>query len=129
MASFTGCSVDEFASTLDSIFGEMKDASDDALADALKTGAATSAKEWRANAPAKTGRYKKSVRYRMDKAGDKPEATVYSVKPGLPHLLEKGHARMGGGYVAAREHIAPAADTGFDKAFEALQSNLAARGL
>lgn len=129
MASFTECSVDAFASTLDSIFGEIKDASDDALTDALKTGAATSAKEWRAEAPVRTGKYKKSVRYRMDSTGDKPQATVYSTMPGLPHLLEKGHARIGGGYVAGIEHIAPAAEDGFDEAFSKLQSNLTEKGL
>ncbi len=129
MSSFAQCSVDEFASTLGSIFGDLKDASDDALGAALKTGASSSAKEWRAGAPVMTGKYSKSIRYRMDRTGDKPQATVYSTKPGLPHLLEKGHAKMGGGYVAGREHIAPAAEKGFSDAFDALQSNLAARGL
>ena len=36
-------------------------------------------------------------------------ATIYNGKPGLPHLLEHGHALRGGGrsgHVAGREHIA-----------------------
>ncbi len=129
MSSFAQCSVDEFASTLDSIFDDLKDASDDALADALKAGANSSAKEWRDGAPVRKGKYKKTIRYRVDRTGDRPQATVYSTKPGLPHLLEKGHAKIGGGYVAAREHIAPAAEVGFSDAFAALEANLSARGL
>lgn len=38
---------------------------------------------------------------------------VYSKKPGLPHLLEKGHATRNGGRSRAYPHVAPGAAAGF----------------
>ena len=37
------------------------------------------------------------------------EVTIYSKTPGLPHLLEKGHAMRNGGRTRAYPHIAEAA--------------------
>lgn len=39
------------------------------------------------------------------------QGTIYNKKvPGLPHLLEKGHANRNGGRTPGREHIAPVND-------------------
>ncbi len=60
--------------------------------------------------PNGTGDYAKS--WTVEKGAKKhrqikASATIYSTMPGLPHLLENGHAKRGGGRVEGRAHIAP----------------------
>ena len=49
----------------------------------------------------------KSWRARNTGTRTAPEYTIYSELPGLPHLLEHGHAKRGGGRTRAFPHIAP----------------------
>lgn len=60
-----------------------------------------------------TGAYAKSWAYKRDdslRGSWKYSMVVFSRKPhySLAHLLEKGHAKLSGGRVAARPHIKPA---------------------
>ena len=66
-----------------------------------------------ANAPKKTGAYSKSWTVKTTKeTSESLELTVYSPKKyQLAHLLEKGHAKRGGGRTKAIPHIAPAEET------------------
>lgn len=67
-------------------------------------------KEIKENAPVDTGAYRNS--WKVTKAKETATSlavVVHSEKHyRLTHLLEKGHAKRGGGRVAARVHIAPA---------------------
>jgi hypothetical protein len=63
-----------------------------------------------AGSPRKHSGYSRGWSVKKQKLGKgKVEMTVHNrKKPGLTHLLEKGHAKRGGGRVAGRTHIAPA---------------------
>lgn len=77
-------------------------------ADIRATGEAC-ADELQASSPRKTGGYARGWRADFMESGAGPTSVVHnSTKPSLTHLLEKGHAKRGGGRVAAIPHIEPA---------------------
>lgn len=126
MSSEVPIELDQFSQALESIFDNVERMSVETLNKAVQAGAKESAKGWRENAAKTLGgdKYRKTIRFKVDRSGDKPQATVYSTMPGLPHLLEKGHATIGGGRVKAYPHIASAAENGFETAFKAAQDGL-----
>lgn len=65
-----------------------------------------------------TGKYASGWSSRVEETRMGATATLYNSKvPGLPHLLEFGHAMRGGGRVSGRVHIKPVEDE-LTKAFE-----------
>lgn len=68
------------------------------------------AKKIQGDAPKKTGKYASGWRQKTTQSDLTIESVVYNAKlPGLAHLLEKGHAKRGGGRVPpAKVHIKPA---------------------
>lgn len=55
-----------------------------------------------------TGKYAKGWKSEFSESRMSASAVIYNERPGLPHLLEHGHAKRGGGRepVPGREHIA-----------------------
>ena len=106
------CDVDGFAAAMHGILDRMDDAIEDGRPKVVRDAAKTARKEWKAKAPKKTGRYAASIQMKVfkDTASETKADIGSATLPGLPHLLEKGHAKVGGGRVNGIEHIAPAAE-------------------
>lgn len=130
MADFRLTQPDAFAAAVADLLEPVQAASDEAVGYGVREGAKETRKEWKALAPrsgishADRAAYADSIRMRVDRAGRRPRATVYSTVPGLPHLLEKGHALINGGRAPARPHVAPAAEAGFERTVEAVDERL-----
>ena len=96
---------------------EYADATADGVKSAVKKAAKTVKSEIQSGAPVRTGAYKKSwATKNTAESAHRLEITVYSRnRYQLAHLLEHGHAKRGGGRVAARPHIASAEQSGIEQ--------------
>ena len=104
----------------DAIMKELIDYSDmtsEGVKSAVKEAAKTVKKEIQAGAPVRSGAYKRSwATKNTAESSNKLEITVYSRnRYQIAHLLEHGHAKRGGGRVAARPHIAAAEQSGIEQ--------------
>ena len=104
---------DEFAAALSDILGDIADASDEAVFRCVHDALVEGRDEWRRNAKSFGWKYGRHVTYRALRKKGSVEGHIFSRKPGLPHLLEKGHAKIGGGHTSAYPHVKPAADYAF----------------
>ena len=57
------------------------------------------------------GGYSGGWQTQVDKSEIAATGYVYNRRPGLPHLLEKGHAKVNGGRTPARPHVLPAQES------------------
>lgn len=104
---------DQFAAALSDILGDIADGADEAVFHLVHDALLEGRDEWRRNAKSYGWEYGKRVTYRALRKKGTVEGHIFSRKPGLPHLLEKGHAKAGGGKTRAYPHVKPAADYAF----------------
>lgn len=116
---------DQFAAALSEILGDIADGSDEAVFQCVHDAIMEGRDEWRDGAPVRYGGYKKAITFRTLRTKHGVEGHIYSRKPGLPHLLEKGHAKSGGGRTRAIKHVKPAADYAFKFVRERLPEYIA----
>ena len=116
-------SIDNLADEIMKGLTEYSDLADMEMKKAVRKTATAVKKEISANAPKRTGKYAKSWTAKKTKENSHSlEMTVHSKnRYQLAHLLEKGHAKRGGGRVSGKPHIAPAEEKGvqlFEKLIE-----------
>ncbi len=105
---------------------EYADLASDTVKEAVTESAKTVKKEIQAGAPSRTGKYKKSWTAKKTKESSNGLViTVHSKdRYQIAHLLEHGHAKRGGGRVAAIPHIAPAEAKGEEELMERIERGL-----
>ena len=113
-------SIDDMAAEIMEGLSEYAELADTAMKKAVRKTATAVKNEISTNAPVKSGRYKRSWTTKKTKENSHTlEMTVhskdrYQIAHLIAHLLEHGHAKRGGGRVAAIPHIAPAEANGAD---------------
>ncbi len=109
--------VDQLATTVMRAMEDYADTTTDGVKSAVRKAADVVKKGIEAGAPVRTGKYAKS--WATKTTGENSHAleiTVHSRnRYQLAHLLEHGHAKRGGGRVAARPHIAAAEAEGIEE--------------
>lgn len=122
----TKVSIDQMASVIMDGLKEYADLATDDLKAAVKKTGNEVRKQIQSTVPKASGKYRKSWSVKTTKeSSNGMEVTVYSRnRYQLAHLLEFGHAKRGGGRVAARPHIAAAEQAGIESFEQAIERSL-----
>lgn len=82
-------------------------------------------KQLKQTSPIRTGDYAKGWTQKVEKERLGSKLTVYNkTRYQLTHLLEKGHAKVGGGFVSGIPHIKPAQDKAEKKAVDLIKEGI-----
>ena len=119
-------SIDEMDSAIMDELEKYAELASDDLKAAVKETAASVRKDIQAGAPVDTGKYKKSWSVKnVHEDSESIDLVVHSRnRYQIAHLLEHGHAKRGGGRVAAKPHIAAAEQRENEKLVTTIEQKL-----
>ncbi|AAW39675.1 HK97 gp10 family phage protein [Dehalococcoides mccartyi] len=119
-------SIDEMDNAIMEELEKYADLAADELKAAVKETAASVRKDIQSGAPVDTGKYKKSWSVKnVREDSESIKLVVHSRnRYQIAHLLEHGHAKRGGGRVAAKPHIASAEQRGNEKLMQTIEQKL-----
>jgi predicted AAA+ superfamily ATPase len=99
---------DDLAKTIEKTLSDYAEDVNDIVKQEIKDAGKEAVKELKEKSPKRTGKYAKGWRSTVQKeTAVGAEVVVHNKVYGLTHLLEKGHAKRGGGRVEGIPHIAP----------------------
>lgn len=101
---------EQMADEIMKMLEEYKDTTDSDVEKSVQSVSKETKKMVQGASPRRYGGYSKgwSVKKEVSSRGKHSVVIHNRKKPGLTHLLEKGHAKRGGGRVSGKVHIAPA---------------------
>lgn len=115
------CTADKFQLMLTEMLEDSENTTAEQMRKACRASAAKGRREVKSNIDKSeikqwTGKYNAGWATSTKANGNQRySATIYNkTMPGLAHLLEKGHAKVGGGRVKGIKHIEPAAEVAFE---------------
>lgn len=101
-------SLDGFADAVEQIIGEYADGVYATESKAVTYSTNQALRQVKSNAGVFDGEYAGGWKKQITRTNVTAEGVVYNVRPGLPHLLEKGHVKRGGhGRVSGTPHALP----------------------
>ena len=115
----------QLSGAIQAILEEYGDRATEVIREEAPKAAKKAAKELRGTSPARFGGYAKGWTAKSEETVFGASAVAYNGRfPGLPHLLEYGHALRGGGRSGAFVHIAPVNEQAQRDYLEAVRKGL-----
>lgn len=120
----TRVNLGDLGNAVSSILEQYVDSVDEVVKDAVDKTAQETVNELKQTSPKKTGAYAKGWKKKTEQKRTGTGSTVYNTNPGLPHLLEKGHANRNGGRTLGHPHIAPAEEHAIQRLEERIRDGV-----